>query len=819
MDSEFAKRDDVLAGVVKYDRDAETNAVIFNKATLSGDKAVIAKDSNGISIVESGGTTLANVATAKNADEAVNKGQMDSEFAKLNDQIGDIKGAIQYEILESGDINYGVSILKGDTAVIAQDTNFDVDVVQSGGTKIKNVANAEFADEAVNLGQLNLAIANINDTYGEATLGAVQYDIENGLVNYSKARLRGDAVSIVTDSNNIKVVEDGGTVIANVANATKADEAVNLGVLQSSLKPVQMNVEQNTTDINTINRVGVFYSSGVDDAVDKSLLVLGDASTNTLTQIQNVANAKNRTDAINYGQVIDMFGELPTFESLLGVVKYDRDSVSNEVILGRVTLGGDKVEFGTDENGVAVVTSGGTTVANVATAVNADEAVNKGQVDSELAKRDQLIKVNTDNISINSENISVNKANILNIQKTGVFFGKDQLGDTDYSKLILGNGVGLTQIKNVANASDRSDAVNYGQVLDMFGDVVKEADLAGVVKYEQNEDGSYNKNSLVLSGDKAELGKDQNGTTIVTSGGTTISNVANAEKADEAINKGQFDSAINDLLGSTVQYDRNEDGSVNKNSITLDGLGGTTITNVANGKIEVGSTDAVNGGQIAELLGSIEIPEQLVTQDPNTKEINVATNKDGKVVNVNGTEGDRVIAGVADGKVSSTSNEAITGKQLSSTNNAMAEYLGGNASWDESIQEFNAPTYKVDAKSYNDVGSAISALDARDQALDSKINNLEQSFTQQINATNNHIRQVEKRLSAGIAQAMAMESAPHVAGKLSYAIGAAHHGGENAIGATFRLTAESGKWSITTGIAGASEGDASFRVGFSGVIN
>ena len=142
-----------------------------------------------------------------------------------------------------------------------------------------------------------------------------------------------------------------------------------------------------------------------------------------------------------------------------------------------------------------------------------------------------------------------------------------------------------------------------------------------------------------------------------------------------------------------------------------------------------------------------------------------------------------------------------------------------NAEWNENIQEFTAPTYKVDSNSYNDVGSAISALNARDQALDSKINNLEQSFTQQIDATNNYIRKVEKRLSAGIAQAMAMESAPYVAGKLSYAVGAAHHGGENAVGATFRLTSESGKWSVTTGIAGASEGDATVRVGISGVIN
>ncbi len=48
-----------------------------------------------------------------------------------------------------------------------------------------------------------------------------------------------------------------------------------------------------------------------------------------------------------------------------------------------------------------------------------------------------------------------------------------------------------------------------------------------------------------------------------------------------------------------MQYDKNSDGSVNKDSITLaGGTNGTTIKNVANGTIAEGSKDAVNGGQL-----------------------------------------------------------------------------------------------------------------------------------------------------------------------------------------------------------------------------
>ena len=78
---------------------------------------------------------------------------------------------------------------------------------------------------------------------------------------------------------------------------------------------------------------------------------------------------------------------------------------------------------------------------------------------------------------------------------------------------------------------------------------------------------------------------------------------------------------------------------------------------------------------------------------------------------------------------------------------------------------------------------------------------------------------IEREAKAGIASAMAMETAPFIAGKYTYAVGAAHHGGEQAVGATLRKTADNGRWSITGGIATATEGDASFRIGISGVID
>lgn len=103
--------------------------------------------------------------------------------------------------------------------------------------------------------------------------------------------------------------------------------------------------------------------------------------------------------------------------------------------------------------------------------------------------------------------------------------------------------------------------------------------------------------------------------------------------------------------------------------------------------------------------------------------------------------------------------------------------------------------------------------------MDNKITNLGDQLQQAFYTTNERIDDVEKRANAGIAAAMALETAPYVAGKWTYAAAASYHGGENAVGVTFRKTADNGRWSLTSGIAAASQGDPSFRIGISGVID
>ena len=321
------------------------------------------------------------------------------------------------------------------------------------------------------------------------------------------------------------------------------------------------------------------------------------------------------------------------------------------------------------------------------------------------------------------------------------------------------------------------------------------------------------------------------------------------------MNRGQLDKLLTDsgLVDgegksiNAVTYDK--DGKV---TLADNGGDGTLISNVAEGKVEAGSKDAVNGSQVAGIrddlqakidgntsaigdiqkdLGTMQNDIGGIKQDLASGKLGVVQQADkdatitvgketgGNKVDMSGTAGDRVVTGVANGAVQKDSKDAVNGSQLNTTNQAIVSSLGGGASFDSTTGEFNAPTYQVGADKHKDVGSAISALDQANQGLNSKIDNVSDRLENAFRSTNDRIDSVEKKANAGIAAAMALESAPFIAGKYTYSAGAAYHGGESAIGVTLRKTSNNGRWSVTGGIAAATQGDASVRIGVSGVIN
>jgi len=82
-----------------------------------------------------------------------------------------------------------------------------------------------------------------------------------------------------------------------------------------------------------------------------------------------------------------------------------------------------------------------------------------------------------------------------------------------------------------------------------------------------------------------------------------ITNVAAGTQDTDAVNVAQLNDItgdLSDLEAVAVGYDDDS-----KDTLTLEGLDGTTVSNVADGAIGVGSRDAVNGGQLFGSLDSI----------------------------------------------------------------------------------------------------------------------------------------------------------------------------------------------------------------------
>ncbi|MBB5772899.1 autotransporter adhesin [Brevundimonas vesicularis] len=220
------------------------------------------------------------------------------------------------------------------------------------------------------------------------------------------------------------------------------------------------------------------------------------------------------------------------------------------------------------------------------------------------------------------------------------------------------------QLTNVAAGSAVTDAVNVGQLQGVSNDLQALADVA--VAYNDST-----RASLTLAG----------------IGGTIISNVAAGDlsaASTEAVNGSQLfatntqvTASVNaiDELGTdletlaqtAVQYDDLLAGRV-----TLAGVDGTVIGNVAAGALTATSTEAVNGGQLFATNTQVGINTTAITSlstDLGALSDTAVMYDDllaGRVTlaGVDGT----VIGNVAAGALTSTSSEAVNGAQLFATN-------------------------------------------------------------------------------------------------------------------------------------------------------
>ncbi|MCH2003373.1 ESPR-type extended signal peptide-containing protein [Acinetobacter seifertii] len=678
--------------------------------------------------------------------------------------------------------------------------------INAANQKITNVAAGTNATDAVNVSQLGAITTAANsktDALGTSTAsnlgGGAVYNPVTGAVSSPVYSVNGNNVNNVGDA--IIALDKGWTLQSNGANAgaVKAGDTVDIGTVagESNLKVTKtgnkiqyglnrdLNIDSVTAGDSKLDTNGLIIAGG--PSVTKSGI---DAANQKVTNVAAGTISATSTDAVNGSQ-------LHTLDSR---VTKNGDSTAN--IFG----GGAKANpDGSISN--PTYTVAGTSANNVGDALIAlDKAVNDAGT---AANAGWTVSANGD--AATAKKIKPNgKVN---------FTGDDNLTVAQSSETDNEGNIKVALNKNL-----KVDSVTTGNTV---------IDTTGVKVGDNVQLGST---GLIIAGGPSITASGMN------AGNKVITNVAAGVNTTDAVNKGQLDSAITNinnnvgaLANSAVQYDKNADGTVNKDSVTLaGGANGTALKNVANGTVAESSKDAVNGGQlwsvqqqvdkntgdISNLQNNINNGKTgLVQQADKDAAITVGKDTGGTQVNVAGTAGDRTVTGVKAGAVTASSKDAVNGSQLNTTNQALVNYLGGGAGYNNITESFSNPTYNVADKSYNNVGDALGALNQADQTLNTKIDNVNNKLEQAFYATNQRIDNLEEKMSAGIAANAALENAPFIAGKVTMAVGAAYYNQQNAVGVTLRKTADNGRWSLTTGAALGSQGSPLVRVGVSTVID
>ncbi|ORS54272.1 YadA-like family protein [Escherichia coli] len=147
------------------------------------------------------------------------------------------------------------------------------------------------------------------------------------------------------------------------------------------------------------------------------------------------------------------------------------------------------------------------------------------------------------------------------------------------------------------------------------------------------------------------------------------------------------------------------------------------ITNVKDGDLTAGSTDAVNGSQLKTTNDAVATNTTNIAT--NTSNISTLTetvtnlgedalkwDKDNGVFTAaHGTNTASKITNILDGTVTATSSDAINGSQLYDLSSNIATYFGGNASVNTD-GVFTGPTYKIGETNYYNVGDALAAINS-----------------------------------------------------------------------------------------------------------
>lgn len=667
-------------------------------------------------------------------------------------------------------------------------------------------------------------------------------DSRNNIVSVGSAAQRRQIINVANGTQDFDAVNvsqlktvtaaiGGGSVVGPDGKVTlptyKIDGKDVTGTLADGISALDLRIIDGGND-----PLAAKYDSAAKDTLTLGGLDVDGKPATEPVKLTNVADASERDDAVNLGQLQDA-GLFDPDGEVLAVV-YDKDSAKATVtfegadgtVLENVAAGTVSADSKQAVNGSQLFG----TAKSVADALGGGSTVTDGKVTAPTFsigdKTAGTVSDAVDKLDDRIDGVAVATTDALK-------WDANAAGGAAYSAT---HGTQATnRITNVAEAKEATDAVNKGQFDRAIRDLSLVADPMSV-KYDGTD-----KTKVTLGGTGA--------TTAV-----KLTNLAAGTEDPDAVNVKQLKDAgliaPDGKVFDAVVYDANSQRA----SVTFGGVNGTTLNNVADGMINRDSRQAVNGGQIFQLKEQLN--QQITNIDARVTNIEVnggggslpyiaaVANEEQVPVSVGEAVGaaaripvaanagtspgvavgyDSVAAGEeasvlgdhasayakdslalgndASVKASGTNSIALGNGSIASTANTVSI---GSAGAERTISNVASGNADTDAVNVSQLRGSLTESKAY---TDARLNDVWDGLGQELD-------QVNRQANRGIAAASALINVtPYVPGHVTVNAGLANYRGETALGVGVSRWSDNGRLNLNAGVSAAKDDDPVIRVG------
>ena len=489
-----------------------------------------------------------------------------------------------------------------------------------------------------------------------ATAGEIGGVTINKGISYKNTSLRDGSLYLGDDQGNYSQISPeyaklGKVTINKEGNITGAN-AIQTNALNAKYNLSVGTANENGTMPFFVNSTGDFYAANNNFSVGKDGKVTataGEIGGVTINKGIFYKNTALRDGELFVGDASGNYSQITTKGAKLGKVTVAEDGKITGVAAGAITAGSTDAVNGSQLHAVAAEAAKHSKVVNGSN-IKVEEAEVNGQKIYKVGLNDDVLlgKLTGNNVSLSGTNGT--------IETTGYIATKDRIiadkgaqlaginvsgniisngaakialyGDSGVAGMVNGKGASIymqdgntvinskvaidkdgkiTGVAAGAVTAGSTDAVNGGQLHAVAADVAQnKADIAqNKADIAQNKaDIAQNKadiaqNKTDIAQNKADIGKLDNRV-------TNVENLAKQHTTVEAGNNITVTESTNTDGGKKYTVGMAKDITVDsvkvgdKTYVSKDGLNANnqTITNVKDGKIEEGSKDAVNGGQL-----------------------------------------------------------------------------------------------------------------------------------------------------------------------------------------------------------------------------